>query len=190
MTKDLELTQEQFDKLLDWLDADRDQAAARYALIQLRLIRFFASRGCVDAEYLADKTINIVACKKVGGLPDYIGDKSLYFHGVAKNVYWQHIRVPPDESLTDSTVQPIAPPDPEPDLMETFLEGCMQNLDAEDRKLVLRYQEGEKQEKIRLRKVLAREIGITLNALRIKMYRLHLRLEKCIEQRLRETPAQ
>ncbi len=190
MTKDLELTQGQFDRLLDWLDADRDRAAARYALIQLRLIRFFASRGCVDAEYLADKTINVVACKKVEELIDYVGDKSLYFHGVAKNIYWQYLRRPQDESFTDSTIQPIAPPEPEPDLMETFLDECMENLDQEEHNLVLRYQEGEKQEKIRLRKALAREIGITLNALRIKMYRLHLRLGKCIEQRLRETPAQ
>jgi len=190
MTKDLELQQDELDKLLDWLDADRDQAGARYALIQLRLVRFFASRGCVDAEYLADKTINLVAIKKVKELADYVGDKSLYFHGVAKNVYWQHIRKLPDESLTDSTLQPIAPVEPEPDLIQTFLDECMENLDPEDKELVLRYQDGEKQEKIRLRKVLAREIGTTLNALRIKMYRLHLRLGKCIEQRLRETPAQ
>jgi hypothetical protein len=190
MTKDLELTQEQWDRLLDWLDPDRDQAAARYTLIQLRLIRFFASRGCVDAEYFADKTINIVACKKVKDLADYVGDKSLYFHGVGKNVYRQEIKHPPDESLTDSTIQPPAPPEPEPELIETFLDECMENLDPDDKTLVVRYQEGEKQEKIRLRQVLAREIGITLNALRIKMYRLHLRLEKCIKQRLRETPAQ
>lgn len=190
MTKDLELTQEQFDGLLDWLDADREQAAARYALIQLRLVRFFASRGCVDAENFADKTINIVACRKVEELAEYVGDKSLYFHGVAKRVYLQHMRSVAPESLTDSTVQPIAPTEPEPDLIETFLDECMETLDPEEHKLVLRYQEGEKQEKIRLRKVLAREIGITLNALRIKMYRLHLRLAKCIEQRLQETPAQ
>lgn len=190
MTKDLELTQEQFDRLLDWLDEDRDRAAARYTLIQLRLVRFFASRGRADAEDLADKTINIVACKKVAELADYVGDKSPYFHGVAKNVIRQHLRQLPDESLTDSTIQPIAPPEPEPELIETFLEECMENLDPDEKSLALRYQEGDKQEKIRLRKVLARDIGITLNALRIKMYRLHARIEKCIQRRLGEIPTQ
>ena len=189
MTKDLELTQEQFDRLLEWLDPDRDRAAARYALIQLRLIRFFASRGCVDAENLADKTINVVA-SKVEELAEYVGDRSLYFHGVAKNIHRQKLRNLTDESLTDSTIQPPVPPEPEPDLVETFLDECISDLDGEEQSLVLRYHEGDKQEKIRLRKKLAREIGITLNALRIKMYRLHLRLRKCIEQRLREIPAQ
>jgi hypothetical protein len=190
MTKDLELTQEEFDRLLDWLDADRERAAARYSLIQLRLVRFFASRGCVDAEYLADKTINIVACKKVKDLGNYVGDKSPYFHGVAKNVYRQYIRDHQDESLTDSTIQPIAPPEPEPELIYTFLDECIEGLDPEEQSLVRRYQESDKQEKIRLRKALARETGISLNALRIKMYRLHVRLGKCIERRLGEIPAQ
>ena len=189
MTKDLELSQEQFDSLLDWLDPDRERAAARYALIQLRLIRFFASRGCVDAEHLADKAINIVAAR-VGELADYVGDKSLYFHGVAKNLYRQIIRTMRDESLTGSTIQPPSPPPPEPELLETLLDECMEELPADDRSLVLRYEEEDKQAKITHRKNLAREIGISLNALRIKIYRLHLQLRECTDRRLREIPAQ
>lgn len=189
MTKDLELNQERFDRLLEWLDADRDRAAERYALIQLRLIRFFASRGCVDAEYLADKTINIVAYK-VETLADYVGDRSLYFHGVAKNIYRQQIRITPDDSLTDSTVQPPMPDPPDPDLLETLLEGCLQELKPEDQSLVLRYEEEDKQAKIKHRKKLAREVGISVNALRIKICRLHLKLRKCVERCLRELPAQ
>ncbi len=189
MTKDLELTKEQFYRLLDWLDADRERAATRYALIQLRLIRFFASRGCVDAEYLADKTINVVAAK-VAGLAEYVGDRSLYFHGVAKNIHRQEDRNRREESFTESTVSPIAPPPPEPDLVETLLDECMENLRPDDRSLVLRYEEGDKQAKIQHRKVLADEIGLSLNALRIKICRLHLKLQNCIEARLREIPAQ
>ena len=189
MAKNSELTQEQFYRLLDWLDPDRERAAVRYALIQLRLIRFFASRGCVDAESLADKTINVVA-SKVEGLTDYVGDRSLYFHGVGKNIYRQHIRPLATESLTDSTIQPPVPPPPPPDLLMTLLEECMNRLELEDQRLVLQYHEEDKQEKIQHRKILAREVGITLNALRIKMYRLNLQLRKCIEGRLREIPAQ
>ena len=190
MTKDLELSQEQFDRLLDWLDPDRDRAAARYALIQLRLIRFFASRGCVDAEHLTDKTINVVA-SKVEELADYVGDKSLYFHGVAKNIYLQAKRGKREESLTGSTIQPPAPPPPPPpELRETLLAECMEQLKGEDRSLVLRYEDEDKQAKINHRKELARETGTSLNALRIKICRLHLRLRKCMERRLEEIPAQ
>lgn len=187
MAKDLELTQEQFDRLLEWLDADRERAAARYALIQLRLIRFFATRGCVDAEYLADKTINIVA-SKVKVLTTYEGDRALFFYGVAKNVYWQDIRNPRNESLTDSTIQPPAPPEPHEDLRATLLDECMENLRPEARSLLLSYEEEDKQAKIKRRKKLADELGLTINALRIKICRLHRQLRKCIERRLSEIP--
>jgi hypothetical protein len=189
MAKHWELTEEQFYRLLDWLDADRDQAARRYGLIQLRLIRFFARRGRVDAENLADKTINIVAAKVANELERYVGDKSLYFYGVAKNVDRQEDRNPQTEIASELLVGAV-PPAAEPDLIETLLDECMENLKPDVRQLVLRYEEEDKQAKIQHRRILAREIGLSLNALRIKICRLHLQLRKCVEQRLSELPAQ
>ena len=189
MTKDLELTPERFNRLLCWLDADRNIAATRYELIQLRLIRFFASRGCVDAENLADTTINVVA-SKVEELVDYVGDRSLYFHGVAKNIYRQDVRTSRREVPSNSIISPANAPEPEPDQLEPLLDQCMKELPPKDRRLVLRYHEEDRQMKIQHRKRLAHEIGITLNALRIKIYRLHLQLRKCMEKRLAQGSAQ
>jgi DNA-directed RNA polymerase specialized sigma24 family protein len=191
MNKDWELTKEQFDRLLDWLDADREIAGRKYGLIQLRLVRFFASRGCTDSENLADQTINIVA-SKVEKLIDYQGEQALYFHGVAKYVYLQEVRerqrLPPPPP-PPSPPPPDSDPDPDPDVVDTCLERCLEELTADERQLVLRYEEGEKQTRIRERKRIARELGVTINALRIKICRLHLELRKCMEQCLAEIPA-
>ena len=56
-------SQEAFEKLLAWLDPDRDKAVEKYQRIYLRLVRVFATRGRADAEDLADQTVNVVASK-------------------------------------------------------------------------------------------------------------------------------
>ena len=183
MKKDWELTAEQFNKLLDWLDMDREAAANKYSLIQLRLVRFFAVRRCVDAEHLADRCINIVAAKNLEELGPPEGDRSLYFLGVARYVHLEQIR---DDRRPPPSLPPI---DPEPNLdLDVCLERCLDELGPDDRSLVLEYEEGEKQARIQNRRRLAAELGITINALRIKVYRLHQQLEKCIEQCLAELP--
>lgn len=170
-------TKEAFDKLLRWLDGDRDKAGQKYATIQLRLIRIFSGRGCFEAEDLADETINVVASKIDWLIQNYVGDPALYFYAVAKKIYLEYLKKKP---LPD-----IPPPNPKPENIEQvcrLLEECLKKLSAPDRKLVLRYHQGEKQEKIRNRKSIAGELKISQNALRIKVYHLHSRLRQCIER--------
>jgi DNA-directed RNA polymerase specialized sigma24 family protein len=195
MAKDRDLTQEAFDRLLDWLDADRETAGGKYAMIQLRLIRFFASRGCVDAEKLADDTINVVA-SKVEELSDYEGDRTLYFYGVAQNIYLEDLRKNrrreaseylTQNQSTESVSESALSNDMEED--DARLERCLKRLMQQDRWLVVEYHRNEKRAKIEHRTRLALELGMTLNALRIKVYRLRLQLRNCIEQLLAEIPA-
>ena len=58
-----DLTREALDRLLHWLDRDRDRAGQRYEQIRSGLIKVFLCRGAVDPEELADETINRVARK-------------------------------------------------------------------------------------------------------------------------------
>ena len=62
MRKDWFLSQEAFDALLKWLDSDREQAAMKYEEIRKRLLRSLPD-DCVEAEDLADETINRVVSK-------------------------------------------------------------------------------------------------------------------------------
>jgi len=181
MKKDWNLTQEALDALLAWLDSDREKAGEKYALIQLRLIRFFVSRCCLDAENQADKVINIVT-NKVKELANYEGDKALYFYGVAKKVFLEYRPPKIPDPPPDST-------DNENDTEEEFarLDECLEELSHDDRWLILSYHQDEKQAKIQNRKRLARQLDITMNALRIRITRTLKQLRRCMENDLEES---
>ena len=168
---------EAFEKLLHWLDADRDKAGEKYEIIRLRLIRIFSCRGCFECDDLADETINVVASRIDWLIENFKGDPALFFYGVAKKIFQEQFKKKPPPPL---------PPPPDVTQIERecgCLEECLkQQLAMPDRTLVLRYHEKEKREKIRLRKQIAAELGITINALRIKVHHLHARLRPCIEQ--------
>jgi hypothetical protein len=172
-------TKEAFDKLLRWLDPDRDRAGEKYERLRLRVIRIFVSRGCCEAEDLADRTINVVTSKMDWLIENYQGDPALYFYAVAKKILQeQRKRRPPPN---------VPPPEPASAELEqtcSYLDDCLSELPLADRDLVLRYQEGVKQERIENRKKLARELKISRNALRIKVHHIHAWLRECLERRV------
>ena len=181
-----DLTKESFDRLLDWLDADRDAAALKYEQIRVRMVKILASRGCCDAETLADEIIDRVAAKIDWLIANYVGDPTPYFYGVYQNVFKEYLRKPrPDLPQTDSE-----PPDyEERELQFDCLDACMKQLPEDNPDLAIRYYEGEKQAKIYNRKQLAAELGITLDALRIRVHRIRRELRKCVLRCLEEAPA-
>lgn len=87
-----------------------------------------------------------------------------------------------------SIPDPDPPPIPDAD-REECLERCLTKLADDDRVLVLEYEEGEKGSRIRKRRQLAEDLNVTMNALRIKIHRLHQELHECILRCLSELPA-
>jgi hypothetical protein len=173
-----DLTQDDFDKLLRWLDPNRDKAGEKLNKIQARLASIFSSRGCADPEFLVDKTTNVIIGKIDWLLENFVGDPALYFYGVAKNVYREYLK-----QLRPVPLPP--PPDPEsPEVDEalTFLDECLKKLSPRDRDTAIRYHEGEKGVRIKNRKKLAADLKISPNALRIRACHIHARLRKCIEK--------
>lgn len=170
-----DLTQEQFDKLLDWLDADPNAAALKYGNIQLRLIKMFACRGCGEAESLADISIDRVAAKIDWLVANYVGEPTLYFYGVANKVHLEYLRPKPIPPI------PAAVPDREDTERELeCLDHCLAQLLEGNRELAKHYYLGEKKVKINNRKKLAEARGITLDALRIRAHRIRKQLEVCV----------
>ena len=183
MNKEWVLTQEAFDKLLTWLDPDRDQAGKKYEDIRLRLIKIFTCRGCTEAENLADETINRVTRKVQTLAEDYTGDPALYFYGVAQKIYLEYLRRKPTPALPPPS--PLENSD-EVEVEYDCLEQCMQHLTPDNRELVLQYYREEKQAKINHRKRLAEQLGIALNALRIRAHRIRLTLQQCVQSCLEQ----
>lgn len=196
MKKQWAVTQEAFDDLLDWLDADRDSAGSKYERIRVRLIKIFTCRGCCEADDLADETINRVTAKLGEIAENYSGDPALYFYGVAQKVHLEYIRKKPP--VQESSLEGREPggktawtsePANEVEQEYACLEQCMNHLPPENRRLVLEYYQEEKRAKIDHRKKLADQLGIAVNALRIRAHRIRLQLQQCVESCLNRAPA-
>ena len=177
------LTQREFDELLAWLDEEREQAGQRYEEIRRRLIKFFTCRGCPESEDLADETINRVARKVSQIAADYHGDKALYFHGVARLVHLEY-----RHKLHRAGALPPAPqPSDEVERTHMCLEECLARLDVATRRLVVQYYRGQGRAKIRQRQQLAAQLGIALNALRIRACRIREKIYQCMQGCLART---
>lgn len=195
MKKDWVLTQDEFDRLLDWLDADRDRAGRKYESIRLRLIKIFTCRGCHQAEELADETINRVVARVVELASGYQGDPALYFYGVSQKVHLEYLRkahsqpvnLPLATEISQNTQTIDLTSDIEPEY--ECLERCLEQLPPDNRDLVLRYYQQERKAKIEHRKSLAIELGIAVNALRIRAHRIRLVLQRCVRDCVEQQPA-
>jgi DNA-directed RNA polymerase specialized sigma24 family protein len=177
MRKEWILDQESFERMLAWLDPDRERAGHRYEAVRTRLLRIFVSRGCACPEDLADETINRV-CDRILELADtYTGDPTLYFYGVATKVHLEYLR-----KTARIAVLPPREPEEDREAAHQCLERCITKLPAETRQVVLDYYREEGQAKIDLRRAIAERSGVGLNALRIRMHRTRSELQVCVEK--------
>jgi DNA-directed RNA polymerase specialized sigma24 family protein len=179
-----ELRQQDFDRLLSWLDTDRERAGLLYEKIRWRLVTILASRGCTLAEELADETIDRVARRVPDIEKTYVGEKAVYFLGVMNNVHHEYLRRPLPPRL--------APTDDDIDAREQIhfcLDNCLARLAPYSRQLIERYYAADKKAKIDLRKVIAHEMGIKASTLRLRALRIREKLQACIEQCLNTVSA-
>src|SRR5215212_11561188 len=104
MSKKSVIDQTAFDRMLLWLNPDREKAAQKYEAIRSRLVEIFASRRFSDAERLADVTIDRVILKVPQVADGWVGDPIYYCLAVAKKII-----------LEASKPAPRALPPPNPD---------------------------------------------------------------------------
>lgn len=179
----MNLTKEQFQELLAWLDNDPGRAGLKYEEIRRKLINVFLNRQCDEAEDLADDTINRVA-RRVSEVKDgYVGDPARYFYGVAKKVYSEHVRKTSKRQRAQLPI--VSNYDWEPELK--CLDECLEKLDPDSRKLILDYYREQRQAKIRFHKEMGESLNINAGALRARTHRLRLKLQKCVMECLERT---
>lgn len=178
MFHDWDLSQEGFDRLLAWLHPNREEAAHKYEAIRQRVRKTIAARGCGAAAEIFDEAVYRITHKLPDLLLDYDGDPALYFYGVANLVYLEYVRKQPAAEELRPTFAAPDPIDIEP--AYKCLEKCLNELLPADREILLRFYRENKQAKIDDRKELAKELGVTENALRLRMFRLRQKLAECI----------
>lgn len=182
-----DMSRDGLDRLLALLDPDPAKAGRHYQLLRKKLTRLFEWRGARFPEDLADETISRVARKLDEGVEIKSDEPFRYFCGVAHMVFKEVLRERKRERqlLDPGNWSPAQPPEDEPDDERmAILQECLERLPEGNRRLILEYHEGERRERIENRRLLADELEIPLNALRIRVHRIRAKLERCVQKRL------
>lgn len=189
MKKQILLQKEDFEKLLDWLSADREKAGEEYEAVRHGLVKLFLVKGCGNPQDLADETINRVATK-LSRLDLSQNHKPIVvFYGFAKKIYLEQISadrkevtLESDNDLSAQSQHSFSQADEYAAKGRECLKHCLQNLSVSDRRLFVKYYCTETTDKARLRLKLANETNLTLNALQTKVHRMKLSLRDCMKK--------
>jgi len=175
-----------FDALFARLGRD-EPAQLGYERLRQRLIQFFRLHLPAEAEDLADLALDRLARRLQDGVD--VDHPQRYALGVARMILL--------EARTRLARQYVAEQDPTwaemRDSEETVqreaavaaLDGCLDQLGARARLLILDYYGADGAQRIRARQKLASELGSSLNALRNRALRLRETLERCVRERLK-----
>jgi DNA-directed RNA polymerase specialized sigma24 family protein len=174
----MDTNDEVFNKLLARLEPDLTDSTIRYKQLRLKMIRFFQWKRCGDAEILADETIARAVKKIIEGDEIHADDPYVYIRAIANNVYREYVR---GEIKTRKLLANLLQPTLEPEVSEDCRIQCLRNLPSDRLKLLQEYFLDEKDSQL-----LAEELNITINALRLQMHRLKKRLDSCYEDCLKK----
>lgn len=192
LKKDWTVTPEAFDKLLAWLDPDREAAAEKYEKIRLKLVKLFKWRNCQPEEDYADMTIDRVTRRVFEGASVNVAEPYLYFHGIALNVvreFWRGQLKNKQEDFDSLAPSQIAVESAEQKLEQEFqqaltenrydcMKKCLRELPDETREFIVEYHHGERKKDAR--KAMAEKLKVPMNTLRIRACRIRGDLEKCV----------
>jgi hypothetical protein len=177
----MDLTQENFDRLLNWLHPDPEEAGKIYVKIRSGLIKKFSSHGCLLPDRHADITMDRVAKKLPEVIDIYVGDPEPYFHRVAYYVLLEYFSKNTDEvELSDDLQLPAVDENEGVELEFACLERCLETLTPQKQYLIRNYYRGDKKAKIRRRKELASSFNLALPILRVQALRIRQDLKSCI----------
>lgn len=188
------LTQVAFDRLLAWLDDGVDSHGERYLEMRRRLVSYFTRRNRPSADDLADETLNRVARTLEQSGVIETRPPARYCYVVARFVMLEDIRserrqAPLDEMRTSSDASrartlSLVASDEGLALREhrlDCLDRCLDQLRLDQRELIVEYYRDDRRQKIERRRDLATRLGISMNALGIRVLRIRETLSTCVE---------
>ncbi|MDX2034432.1 MAG: hypothetical protein SF339_27400 [Blastocatellia bacterium] len=147
------------------------------------MVQYFQSRRCHLSEECADETLDRVARKLAEG--EQVDRLLPYAYGVAKYVLLEYRRRPDRE--------PVEIPPTLPALTDILNEAlrresldcfkrCLQKLDPEEARLLLRYWVHDEKKNREARREQAEEHGVSSGALRLRIMRIRARFIACFEK--------
>jgi DNA-directed RNA polymerase specialized sigma24 family protein len=177
-----------FTRLLQWLDEGSDSRGERYLEMRRRLVAYFDRRSRPAADVLADETFDRVSRTLEESGCIKVTPPARYCYVVARFVLLEDIRrgdrnVPYDEARPvlpqRGSVGSAAAEEATEGALDC-LSRCLETLKTRDRELIVDYYRDARRERIDRRRGLAARLGITMNALSIRAWRLRASLESCV----------
>jgi DNA-directed RNA polymerase specialized sigma subunit, sigma24 homolog len=185
MARDSAIPPDSFEEILAWLNPDRELAGQMYVHLRHDLAKLFIWDRCADPEGLTDEVFDRVAKKVHEVRPTYVGDPRLYFRAVARNLIKENFKkIKTHLSIEDVDLSFEQITETEDDIVgiEECLQSCLRELSADKLELILGYYAKQKQAKIDHRNELARRLEISVETLRVRVFRIRASLEECIER--------
>ncbi|HQU85337.1 MAG TPA: sigma-70 family RNA polymerase sigma factor [Pyrinomonadaceae bacterium] len=179
-----------FEKLLNLLDENRENAGLKYESLRRRLIKFFDWRNCFNSEDLTDEVFERIVKKLSEG--EVIQNINAYAATVAQFVFKEYCRRKelknqsidenPQFEQLESKEKFAEKFEETEDVRQICFANCLQKMDAETRNLLIAYHDTDEATMISARKRLAESLGMNLNTLRIKICRQKTKLEDCTKK--------
>ena len=119
---------------------------------------------------------------------NYVGDPAHYFCAVARNKVKEDYR----NRVETRAFRAVSPPneeDEEDERLHQCLDQCLKKLGQQVQQVLIDYYQEQGNEKIVNRRKLADKLGITLGALRLRVFHRRAQLKTCMEICLQESGA-
>ena len=193
LKKDWQLDSRAFHGLLVYLDEGSNSQGQNYLEMHERLVGFFDRKNCKAPDDLADETLNRVArrLQEEGSIQSDTPAK--YCYTVARYIFHEYLRRVEKTAVAHTEIWRQSN-DNNPGHLQTgdekknkeqmlhCLDHCAGKLDYLSRRIISQYYAGKERVKIDNRRALAAELGISINALSIRAYRLRDKLETCVTE--------
>jgi len=185
------LTEVAFTRLLTWLDDGTDSRGERYLEVRRRLVAYFDRQNRPAPDTLADETLNRISktLEKSGAI--VTKPPLRYCYVIARFVLLEDLRRERRHVRFDDVhhANVVAwPPPAHVDDAAAFvkeqrlecLDRCLRKLKPEQQNLIVDYYGDARRQRIDRRRDLAARLGITMNALAIRAWRIRATLENCV----------
>ncbi len=179
--------QNDFRRLLRWLDKGGDSSGQEYQEMRRRLVEYFDRKNCWPPDAFADRTFDRVTKSLVAHNKDYDPEPAKICYYYARLIFLEEWRQLKREQkiLNCERPEPLALEEQvEQEKRLGYLEHCLEELSADDRNLIIQYYFGDKSVKIDNRKALKDELGLTGGALRTRVCRIREELKNCVKKRM------
>jgi DNA-directed RNA polymerase specialized sigma24 family protein len=176
------IEQQSFDRLLKWLDIDREQAGERYELLYTKLVALFEWWSCPSPQDLADRTLDRAAVLLQNDPESSAEQPYSFLRRIARYIFLEdlHEREKEREAAYETRSTRSAENARELETRLNCMERCMLMLPPESRELITRYYAEKGRTAMEIREQQAKDLRITPIALRIRICRIRQELMACI----------